>query len=618
MQPFRASLIHMRFLVPLVAALVPLLITPGLLSYFDVTPKLAILLFGVALISLYPRENSRNIRALLRGPVGRWFAAMLAATWLSFAWATAFSRYRVVSLHGGTWRRMGLLSETGVLLFVLAAAAWIAADRNNVRTLLRWCTASGGLSAVYGIVQYFGWDPLLPAKAYQVGEGPFTIVRPPGTLGHADYFAAWLVAIASLALTLEQMESGRWRKTVARAVAALAAVAIVLSGTRSAMLGLVIGAIAFAVLRRDKIRTRVVAFGMAAATALVLFFFSPLGAKLRARLYWSLDDPRGGARLLLWRDSLRMAGNRPWAGFGPETFSYEFPRFESLDLARAYPDFYHESPHNIFLDAVTGQGSLGLLVLLGLCGLGLWTALRAPAALGAGFVAALVCLQFNVFVLATALYFYLLTALLVVMTLHESPVEGSAARWSRWLWPVGWIIGLMLAVFSLHLVAGDTYLQMAQRDIASGDAEKAAQTYRTSLQWSVKGAGADLDYSRAMAQLASITPVFATRLAARQQALEAGVRATSTADDRQNAWYNLAMLFAAENDTTSVERSLRNAIAWAPNWFKPHWTLAQLLEITGRHQEAIAEAAAAVEQDGGHDPEVTDTLRKLQQKQGSQ
>jgi len=388
----------------------------------------------------------------------------------------------------------------------------------------------------------------------------------------------------------------------------------VLSGTRSAIVGLIIGAMVFALSRRSRIRARVVGLGLASAAVLVLFFFSPLGDKLRARLYWSLDDPRGGARLLLWRDSLRMAWNRPWAGFGLETFSYEFPRFESLDLARAYPDFYHESPHNIFLDALTEQGLFGLLALAGLCGLGLWAMPRAPARLAAGFVAALACLQFNVFILATALYFYLLVALLVVMAIRDVPASQNPNHWSRWLWPVGWIIGLMLTVFAVHLVAADRYLQVAQREIAAGNAGHAAQAYRTYLQWNIKGSGADLDYSRAMEQLANRTQVFATRLLARQQALEAGARATSTADDRQNAWYNLAMLFAAENDTVSVERSLRNAIAWAPNWFKPHWTLAQLLEITGRNQEALSEAAAAVERDGGHDPEVTETLRKLQQK----
>src|ERR1700687_2644745 len=92
-----ASLIHMRFLVPLVAALVPLLITPGLLSYFDVTPKVAILLLGASLSLLYARENLRNVRAILSAPPGRWFVALIAAAWLSSALATVFSSHPLLS-----------------------------------------------------------------------------------------------------------------------------------------------------------------------------------------------------------------------------------------------------------------------------------------------------------------------------------------------------------------------------------------------------------------------------------------------------------------------------------------------------------------------------------------
>jgi Tfp pilus assembly protein PilF len=99
-----------------------------------------------------------------------------------------------------------------------------------------------------------------------------------------------------------------------------------------------------------------------------------------------------------------------------------------------------------------------------------------------------------------------------------------------------------------------------------------------------------------------------------RQAFQSAFRATATAEDRQNAWYNLATLQAGNNDAAGVERSLRNAIACAPNWFKPHWTLAQVLELDKRHSEALAEARAAVERDGGHHPEVTETLRKLEQR----
>ena len=114
-----------------------------------------------------------------------------------------------------------------------------------------------------------------------------------------------------------------------------------------------------------------------------------------------------------------------------------------------------------------------------------------------------------------------------------------------------------------------------------------------------------------MTHLASTTPVFATSVAAAAQAVESAIRATQTAEDRQNAWYNLATIAALRNDPSGVENGLRQAIASAPNWFKPHWTLSQFLELRGRHAEARREALLAIELDGGHDPEVPETSARI-------
>ncbi len=359
--------------------------------------------------------------------------------------------------------------------------------------------------------------------------------------------------------------------------------------------------------------------GIAVAACGAIFFLSPAGTKLRARVHWSTEDVWGGARLLLWRDSLRMALHHPLLGFGPETFATEFPRYESADLARSYPDFYHESPHNIFLDALTTRGAASLLLLLGFCGLAIWAARRrasvlsrdrqgAVPELAAALAASLVCQQFTVFVVATALYFYLLIALLVAEPEDAMPERRS----TRWLFPVGLAASLLFAAFAVRLLVADRALAATNQRIESGDASAAAKEYLVVLRWEPPGAGADLNYSRAMAQLAARTPVLSTRVQAAQQAVEAAIRATQTAEDRQNAWYNLAQLLAGQNNPAGVERSLRNAIAWAPNWFKPHWVLAQLLEATGRHEQALAEAEVAFDLDHARDPEVSETWRKLQ------
>ncbi len=606
-------------IVALVVALIPLLIVPGALAYFDVTPKLAILLFGTALMLLHLSANTYNMRALLRAAAGRWLAGLLAAEWLVFAFASAFSSNRALSFGGGLWRRFGLISETALVLFILLAAGWLAAHADGVRILLRAAVASGVVAACYGIAQYFGWDPLLPAQAYQVGEGTLAIVRPPGTLGHADYFAAWLVVVVFFGLALGRLETTRFWRMTAVATSGLAAVAIVLNGTRAAMLGAAVGGVVLLFTRRRRIGARAGVVGLVCASGLVLFFYSPAGVKLRARLHWSLEDARGGARLLLWRDSLRMSAEKPVTGFGPEVFGTEFPRFESEELAAAYPDFYHESPHNMFLDALTGEGISGLLVLAALCGLGAVAAIRACRSgnplgppLAAALAGTLVAQQFTVFVVATALYFHLLVALLVVTawTPWKSDVPIQHAR--RWiLIPCG-AAAFLLVSAAVQMIAADRAFAITQQRMAAGDIGGASKAYREVLRRQLPGASSDLGYSLAMRQASLRAPIFTMRLLARQQALEAAIRAAGSAEDRQNAWYNLAVLFAEENDAVSTERALRNAIAWAPNWFKPHWALAKLLAIAGHGPEALAEARIAVERDGGRDQEVAETWQQLQ------
>jgi O-antigen ligase len=166
-----------------------------------------------------------------------------------------------------------------------------------------------------------------------------------------------------------------------------------------------------------------------AVAALALFYVSPAGQMLRSRTRWYREDPRGGARLLLWRDSVTLASRHLLAGIGPETFSSAFPQVQSAALSRAYPGFYYESAHNIFLDALTAQGLVGLLALLGFIGLGFYAAWEGrktdpvlAGSLGACLAAGLVTHQFTVFTAPTAVYFCLTVAMLVALCCGADPL----------------------------------------------------------------------------------------------------------------------------------------------------------------------------------------------------
>ena len=128
-------------------------------------------------------------------------------------------------------------------------ACWLVGHPSNVRLLLRAVAIAVLLESSYGIAQYFGFDPFLPNSAYQDGEGVYTIVRPPGTLGHANYLGAWLAMAAFCSLALRSLETSRLWRTLAGSASVLSAVAILLSGTRAALLAILAGAVLLFLLR---------------------------------------------------------------------------------------------------------------------------------------------------------------------------------------------------------------------------------------------------------------------------------------------------------------------------------------------------------------------------------
>ncbi len=131
-------------------------------------------------------------------------------------------------------------------------------------------------------------------------------------------------------------------------------------------------------------------------------------------------------------------------GIGPELFEAEFRKTESLELARAFPDSYHESPHNFFLEAATAQGIMGLffwlflLALAGVCGL---RAYRANDSIGgillAALIAMLVSLQFCPLTITNELYLLSLAAISIGRTPEPWPSRPQyrprLLRDTRWL-----------------------------------------------------------------------------------------------------------------------------------------------------------------------------------------
>jgi O-antigen ligase len=608
----------MRWVVAAIVFAIPVTIVPGLFFYYDVTPKAGLVLAGAAILLLWAAWKPQTSLSFMTSRFGRWNAALTAAFVLLIVLTAAASPLVSLAWNGSNWRRWGAIEQIATVICAFLAAALARRSPAHLTAILRALCGAGVLVALYGIAQYFGFDPLLSQSSYLVGEGVYQIVRPPGPLGHSDYFAAFLLwpIFAGTALSIvDSRRAGRW---LGKAAVLTGGVAVILSGSRGAFLGFLAGSAILLWVRRPRLRT--VAAGLAiVAVIAAIFYVSPAGGRLRARAFWISEDPAGGARLLLWRDSLRMSAARPsgaMLGYGPDDFVAEFPQFQSAELARAYPDFYHESPHNMFLDALTGQGAAGALLLAIWIGLGAVAALRAPpamhpiaGALLAGLAASAVAQQFVVFVVPTAFAFYLGIGLLAGLEPGGSATISTPLRAAMACGSL--LAAVFLATAGYRLVAADIGLARVRNALDAGDKGRAIALSESAKRFNSTGVTADLYFSRRWASAASAAqdPLEKVRLGA--LAIEAARAATTVPEQRQNAWYNFAMLAAGLDDAQTVESSLRSAIAAGPHWFKPHWALARLLYSAGRTREARQEAALALDLDGRKDAEVVRTTAEI-------
>src|SRR5579863_2672621 len=194
----------------LVVAL-PLLILPGVLFHYETTPKIALLALFVAIVLARPRAIASTISALWTRRSGRWLCILSVAQVLWFGMGTALSSRPWLSLLGANWRRMGLLSVLALVVFIVLAAAHFCEDQARIAGVLRAFLIATIIASLYGIFQYFDIDPFQKAAAYHAQAGDSTITRPPGTLGHADYFGWWLAVALFCALAVERAEQGWWR-----------------------------------------------------------------------------------------------------------------------------------------------------------------------------------------------------------------------------------------------------------------------------------------------------------------------------------------------------------------------------------------------------------------------
>jgi putative inorganic carbon (HCO3(-)) transporter len=131
--------------------------------------------------------------------------------------------------------------------------------------------------------------------------------------------------------------------------------AILLSQTRSAMLGVIAGVFVVLLLSRPRAAMLLLALVPAA------FLLSPPLIRQRFSSGWHAADPNTRNRIELMGTSLRLIRDNPWFGVGPKNVSREALRYRG---SSEYPDWMYQHMHDNALQLAAERGIPGLLLWL--------------------------------------------------------------------------------------------------------------------------------------------------------------------------------------------------------------------------------------------------------------
>lgn len=253
-------------------------------------------------------------------------------------------------------------------------------ERRQIDKIIFIILVIGGLSGIYGLIQYQGIDFIFQTpktgRTYKVM----------GILGNVNYFAEYLIIILPLAISLFFVTSSRIKKILLLIVILAMGGSLMLTFTRSSYLGFGISLIfMFSLFLRNRGKqfikeNKKIFILILVAILLIGFLFvipNPLNKpgtyiyKIKARTSITALKKAYtvGRRRAIWEFTLMMIKDHPMLGSGVGTFkynslSYQAEFFKQGDNRSIYPHGFAKDVHNEYLQLGAELGIIGLGILL--------------------------------------------------------------------------------------------------------------------------------------------------------------------------------------------------------------------------------------------------------------
>ncbi|MFH0956041.1 MAG: O-antigen ligase family protein, partial [Candidatus Falkowbacteria bacterium] len=260
-------------------------------------------------------------------------------------------------------RMEGVISLIYLAVYLFLLQVFLR-SRKDWLFYVRLILISSVLVSLYGLAQKFN---ILPV--FEAGIGRVT-----STIGNAAFLAGYLLVALGLGIYYYFNEARKNYKYLTLAATALNLIVLLLTSTRGAILGLVVGVLAFLFLnviflpgKARKSSVIILLFVVLIFGGFYFFRSNFAGSKIEfinRMATISTADGSVNNRLAVWKMALSDFKFHPVLGVGMENFDIIYNKYYRPDISENWFD----RTHNVYLDQLMAGGVLGLAAYLAILG----------------------------------------------------------------------------------------------------------------------------------------------------------------------------------------------------------------------------------------------------------
>ncbi len=273
----------------------------------------------------------------------------------------------------GNFERMGgvfYMTHLTLLYFYIVVLGKL--NFSFLKTILYSNITIATVLSIYAIFVRLGMQPWVPDPS---------LPRISATFGNPIFFPSYIIPIMFLGIFWAFRKQG-FVKYLLLFCSFLQLIGIFLSGTRGAVVGLILGGLvaifsAIILAKKSKAKTwSLVGAVVCLALGIGLYFNSNLLPQGMVRRVFQLRDSNTEARLIQWRVAARGFLDYPVFGTGAENYYVVGNKYFNPKIYIYDPSWF-DKPHNYILEVLVTSGAVGFLAYLGILLSCIWAFYKA-------------------------------------------------------------------------------------------------------------------------------------------------------------------------------------------------------------------------------------------------